>query len=195
MRRNQRILFCLAAVLLPLFLACQREDPEVSFSVTTVDMPNSGGSQTVSLTTNYDWTATTSDPWLQVTPASGKKGSASLTLRADANDKSTTRKATVTITCRDLVRGVTVTQMPSLTQSLIIKHKNGSFKAPALTGSSVTGIVNWGDGVEEAWRNGLDHAYSAGSAGNYTVEVKASGAYSFKLESVAGVTEIDFQGF
>ena len=193
MRSNQRILFCLAAVLLPLFLACQREDPEVSFSVTTVDMPYSGGSQTVSLTTNYDWTATTSDPWLQVTPASGKKGSASLTLRADANDKGTSRKATVTITCRDLTRGVTVTQMPNFTQSLVIKHTNASFPVPSFTGSSLSGVVKWGDGTEEKYSSSLTHTYAA--AGNHTVEIDLSGAYSFKLASVAGVTEIDFQGF
>lgn len=193
MRRNQIIQFCLAAFLLPLFLACQREDPEVTFNVATVDMPYSGGSQTVSLTTNYDWTATTSDPWLQVSPSSGKKGVASLTLRAEANDKSTTRKATVTVTCRDLIRSVTVTQMPSLSQTLVIKHANASFQAPSFTGSSLSAIVKWGDGTEEKYSSSLTHSYSI--TGSHMVEINLAGAYSFTLASVAGVSEIDFLAF
>lgn len=193
MRRNQIIQFCLAAFLLPLFLACQREDPEVTFNVATVDMPYSGGSQTVSLTTNYDWTATTSDPWLQVSPSSGKKGVASLTLRAEANDKSTTRKATVTVTCRDLIRSVTVTQMPSLSQTLVIKHANASFQAPSFTGSSLSAIVKWGDGTEEKYSSSLTHSYS--TTGSHMVEINLAGAYSFTLASVAGVSEIDFLAF
>ena len=193
MRRNQIIQFCLAAFLLPLFLACQREDPEVTFNVATVDMPYSGGSKTVSLTTNYDWTATTSDPWLQVSPSSGKKGVASLTLRAEANDKSTTRKATVTVTCRDLIRSVTVTQMPSLSQTLVIKHANASFQAPSFTGSSLSAIVKWGDGTEEKYSSSLTHSYS--TTGSHMVEINLAGAYSFTLASGAGVSEIDFLAF
>lgn len=187
------LMLCLPVLLASVLVSCQTEDPSIEFDVTSLDMKSAGGSQTVSITTNYDWTATSSDPWLQVSPSSGKKGAASLTIRADVNDRSTARKGSVTITCRDLTRSVTVTQQPDLPQSLLIKHGNDSFKVPVFTGSSVSGTVLWGDGAEETYRSGLSHKYA--SAGSYTMEIKSAGAISFKVESVAGVTEIDFQKF
>lgn len=196
MRRNQKILvFCLAAFLLPLFLACHREDPEVNFNVTSLEMPGEGGSQTVTLTTNYDWTAKTSDPWLQVSPTSGKKGTTvTLTIKAEANDKSNLRKGSVTITLKDFSRSIAISQLPNLDQKLRIFHTNASFTVPSMTGSSLAGKVNWGDGVVETYKAGLTHDYASG-AGSHTISINTAGAYSFKLESVAGVSEIDFQKF
>lgn len=193
MKKIHLLRLVLAAVLLPLCLSCQREDPEIVFDNTQFEIPSGGGSQTITITTNYAWTATTSDPWLQVSPASGNKGTSTLTIRAEANDKSTTRKGNVTITCRDMVRGVSISQLPKLDQSLFIRHTNASFAAPSFTGSSMAGTVKWGDGSEETYKKDMTHTYSA--AGNHTVEINATGAYSFKLESVAGVTEIDFEKF
>ena len=183
----------LAVLLAPVLISCEQEEPSVKFDVTTIDLKSSGGSQSFSITTNYDWSATTSDPWLQVSPTSGKKGMATLTVSADANDRGTLRKGSVTIACRDITRSLTVNQQPDLPQTLVIKHGNASFKAPVFTGSSVSGTIFWGDGSEETYSNGRTHTYA--SAGNYSVEIKAAGAYSFKVESVAGVSEIDFLNF
>ena len=191
MRQIRILIFSLVAVLG--LMACEREDPSVNFDNTKVEFPSQGGSQTVSVTTNYAWTATTSDPWLSVSPSSGDKGSATITVKAQANDRTTARKGSVTITCRDLTRSITVSQLPALDQSLVIKHTLGSFVLPTFTGSSMVGQVNWGDGAEETYSNGLKHDYA--SAGSHTVEIKTAGAYSFKLESVAGVTELDFGNF
>jgi len=193
--KKMRILLLTAALCLVSFLAsCEREDPSVSFDITTVEMSEEGGTQTVSLTTNYDWTATTSDPWLTVSQSSGKKGTVNLTLKAAANDKGSARKATMTVTCRSISRGVSVTQLPKLGQSLVIRHTAASFTVPVLTGSSMAGKVNWGDGQPEViYKSGLKHDYA--SAGSYTVEIKSAGAYSFKLESIAGVSEVDFLNF
>ena len=187
------LLLFLTVSLTPVLLSCEREEPSVDLSVTTLDVQSDGGSQTVSLTTNYDWTATASDPWIQVSPTSGKKGMTNLNLRIEANDKSTSRKGSVTINCRDLTRAVTILQQPTLSQSLIIKHGNDTFAVPSLTGSSVSGRVKWGDGTEEFWRKGLTHTYS--SPGTFVLEISIAGAISFKVESLARVAEIDFQKF
>lgn len=183
----------LAVFLVPVLFSCEKEDPSVNFDVTTIDMEPGGGYHTVSLRTNYDWTATTSDLWLEVFPTSGKKGTVTLTIKAVANDKGRSRRGRLNISCRELTRAVNVIQPPVLPQSLIVKHGNGSYTAPYLTGSSVTGIVKWGDGAEETYIGGLKHTYS--SAGNHTLEINAAGANSFKVPSLVGVTEIDFLDF
>ncbi|MBR5018809.1 MAG: BACON domain-containing protein [Bacteroidales bacterium] len=193
MRTIRILALCLAAFLLPFLTACEREDPSITFDNTSLEMLAAGGSQSVSLTTNYDWTATASDPWIQVSPSSGSKGTTTLNIRVDASDKSTARKGAVNVTCRELVRGITINQLPSLSQTLVIKHTNPTFRVPSFTGSSLSGMVKWGDGLEEKYSSTLTHTYT--SAGSHTVEINASGAYSFKLESIAGVTEIDFLQF
>ena len=184
------------SVLLSLLLfSCQREEPEMSFDATSFDLPAEGGTVTVSLTTNYGWTATTSDPWIVVTPTSAKKGTTSVRIQVAANDRSTARKGTVSFDCHEMIRGVGISQMPNFDQELLIKHNLGSFTVPSFTGSSFAGTVNWGDGSEESYKYDLKHDYSVGSAAQYTVDIKCTGGYSFSLKSVAGISEIDFQNF
>ena len=83
MKQIRRLITGLAVLLAPVLISCEQEDPSIDFDTTTIEMKADGGSQSVSLTTNYDWSATASDSWLQVSPASGKKGTAVLTIRAD----------------------------------------------------------------------------------------------------------------
>ena len=187
------MIIALSLGLLPILFSCDREDPSAEFNVASLEMPGEGGSQTVSLTCNYDWTAKTSDPWLQVSPTSGKKGTVTLTIKAEASDKPTLRRGSVTVTLKDYSRSISVSQLPNLDQTLRILHTNNSFTVPSMTGSSLAGKVNWGDGAEETYKVGLKHDYS--SAGNHALVIKTAGAYSFKLESIAGVTEIDLQSF
>lgn len=173
--------------------ACDREDPSADFNPASLELPGEGGSQTVTLTANYDWTAKASDPWFQVTPASGKKGTVTLTIQASANDKASLRKGNVSVTLKDFTRSLPVSQLPNLDQALTIQHSGSSFTVPMMTGSTLSGKVNWGDGKEETYKVGLSHDYA--SSDSHTVLIKSAGAYSFKLESVAGVSEIDLQNF
>lgn len=183
----------LLLALLPL-LSCEREEPEINFDMPTFDMAAEGGTVTVNLTTNYSWKATCSDPWLVVTPTSGKKGTSTVKIQVAANEKHGTRKGAVSFDCRDMVRAVNITQMPNFEQSLVIRHQSSSFTVPSMTGSSFAAMVYWGDGKEEAYRSGISHDYGQ-SAGSYSLEIKSTGAYTFSLKSVAGVSEIDFLKF
>ncbi len=193
MKKMHLLIFAAAASLLFLLTACEKEDPSVTFDKSTLEMTDKGGTESVSMTANYDWTANTSDPWIQVSPTSGKKGTTTLTIRVDASDRSSARKGTVTISCRELTRGVAVNQLPHLSQSLRIKHTGNAFNIPVLSGSSLSAVVKWGDGSEEKYDKSLKHTYAAG--GSHTIELQAAGALSFKLESVAGVSEIEFTQF
>ena len=100
----------------------------------------------------------------------------------------------MTVTLKDFSRSIAISQLPNLDQKLRIIHTNASFTVPSMTGSSLAGKVDWGDGVIETYKAGLRHDYSVG-AGGHTLLINTAGAYSFKLESVAGVSEIDFQEF
>jgi len=171
----------------------QPENPSLQVSASTLDVSAEGGSQTVNLTSNYEWTAKASDSWIQVSPASGGKGSASLTIKADANNTGKARKGSVLLTCHSVSKvTITVNQAANLSQSLVIKHDNPSFAIPVISGSGVTGKVNWGDGAEENYSSSLNHTYS--SSGSHTVTIKLNGGTSFDLK-LTGVSEVDVTEF
>ena len=190
--KSPRWLFYWAALLLPL-VACEREDPSISLDPGTLEIVAEGGSQTVGLNCNYAWTATASDPWIHVSPASGAKGQATLRISVDANDTGKSRKGSISVTCLELTRSMTISQSPQLLQMLVIRHQGASFQVPSLSGVGLSGMVNWGDGQEEFYNVSLNHSYS--SAGDHPITIRANGAVSFDVGSVAGVSEIDFEKF
>ncbi|MBQ1623601.1 MAG: BACON domain-containing protein [Bacteroidales bacterium] len=193
MRKLHTLTLVLAACLLPVLFACEREEPSIALDNTSLVLPENGGSVTLNVTTNYDWTATSSDPWLQVSPTSGKKGPFTLTIKADTNDKASQRKASFTISCRDLSRSISVTQLPKMDQQMQITHSNDAMTAPLLIGSSLAGKVNWGDGVEEAYKAHMTHEYT--TTGDHTMVVVSAGAVTFTIESLVGVKSVDLQQF
>ncbi|MDR3269429.1 MAG: BACON domain-containing protein [Tannerella sp.] len=89
------------------------DDPAVA-DVLTVSEPTltftaSGGSLSIAVTANVNWTAVSSDAWVTVSPASGSNnGTVSVTAAANTGD---TRTATITLTGSDITRTVAVTQV------------------------------------------------------------------------------------
>ena len=176
-----------------LMLSCEKEEPSVSLSVGSIEAPSEGIQQTVTLTCNRAWTATSSDPWLSVNPASGSKGETVLTIQVAPNNGTSVRKGSVTVTCETLTRSVTVSQIQPFKQSLVVVHNLDVFVVPELRGNGLSAEVDWGDGTTAPWRIGLEHGYS--SAGNHNVAIKIAGATWFQKTDVTGISEIDLSGF
>lgn len=194
MKAIRTIILLAAVAMATALLSCTPEEPVIDFpDVNSVDIAAEGGSQRVSFSTNYDWEASASDSWIQVSPASGKKGNASVSISVAGNDTGKARKGNVTINSSTLKKTISVNQAANLTQRLIIKHNNESFTSPVFSGSGIMGMINWGDGSEEAVSASLNHVYS--SSGSHTVTVKMNGGTGFELSSIIGITEIDVSGF
>ena len=176
-----------------LLLSCEKEDPSIALSVGLIDAPADGVQQTVTLTCNRSWTASCSDPWLTVTPASGTKGETALTIQVAPNSGTSVRKGSVNFSCAEITRSVTVNQIQPFKQSLIIVHNLDVFHAPDMRGNDLSAEVDWGDGNTTPWRSGMEHGYS--SAGNHKVAIKIAGATWFQQTDVTGISEIDLSGF
>ena len=112
-----RHLSVFAAVAAALFISCSgnEDQPEVRPSLklegSTIEFEKEGGSETVSLTTNVDWSSASDASWLKVSPSGGVASQSvqTITLTADKNDGAT-REATVTITAKTIEAKVKVTQ-------------------------------------------------------------------------------------
>ena len=69
-----------------------------------------GGSQNVSFEATLEWTATSSEEFVNVGPASGEAGEARVTIAVDENQAYDDRTATVTLTCGEDTKTIQVTQ-------------------------------------------------------------------------------------
>ena len=195
MEMRRFLAFALVAVLTVSMASCHREDPELDLgsSSSSIAALAQGGSATVSFTCNYKWTASASDPWIKVSPASGEKGSNTITITVDANTGNAVRSGKVNIQCEDLTRSISVKQAQPFNQTLTLVFTGTSAVAPLIMGNSLSGEIDWGDGSKETYVANSKHDY--GSAGSHTVTIKLAGGGSFEIGTVADLSEIDLSEF
>lgn len=107
-----KILTKIAFIILSLwFISCNKgsesDDPdaeskhELSASPLSLNFNKDGGTETVSITSNYIWSASSNVSWCHVTPGSGR-GNASISITTDKNKELSQRTATVTIEMADV---------------------------------------------------------------------------------------------
>ncbi len=102
-------LFAIFAII----VACEKEIPAtLTLSVGTLDIPNYQGTASFSITSNNNWTVSTTESWITFSTPTGN-GDASVTITAANNFTSGSRTATVKVTCKELVKTITVTQTNS----------------------------------------------------------------------------------
>lgn len=73
-----------------------------------IDFGYLGGSKTIRIVSEYDWTATTADSWLTLSAASGLSGRTSITVSAGLNNTGGALSGSVVITSTDLQHSVTI---------------------------------------------------------------------------------------
>lgn len=125
-------LFLIASVLLAAcVVSCKKETP-VEDAVTlkspaSVTVPVTGDVVSISFNSSVAWTATSSQTWLSLSPASGAAGDVTIKASAVKNETYDARTAEVTITAGTKTAKVTVTQ--TQTDAVIVKET--SFEVPA----------------------------------------------------------------
>lgn len=105
----------LCATLL-LFVACQKAPELTITSPSSIELDVNGNSGAITFTANRDWSASTSDSWISISPSSGKASDTpvTVTIRCNANTTYDERTATVTISMEDLSQTVSVHQPANL---------------------------------------------------------------------------------
>ncbi len=116
-------LFLLLATVGMIFTACENfgiDDPQLpqievvgGEESLTLNFPSEGAlAKTVTFNSNYDWSVTTSEAWIKVSPESGEAGEECLiTVSLDRNDSGVTRNGKVTISIDRLSIDLAVTQL------------------------------------------------------------------------------------
>ncbi len=127
----------------------------------------SGGSESVSITSNTSWTVTSSESWCAVSTSTGS-GNGTVSISVTANTSASSRTATVTFTSGNVKREVKVTQdAPTLS----ISPNTLSFDASGGSKSvSVTSNTSWTVTSSETWCT----VSSSSGSGNGTVSISVT---------------------
>lgn len=90
--------------------SCEKETV-LTLDQATISFTDVGGLQAVSLTANKPWTVSSNQSWCKVSPSGGEEAASSkITIACDANTSYDERSCTVTFTCAELTKTVSVTQ-------------------------------------------------------------------------------------
>ena len=91
------------------------EAPGLILSNLSVNFPASGGSTTVNIISNTNWTASSGQSWVTVTPTSGT-GNNTLTINASSNGTTLGRNATITISASGVQSQVINVYQPGIVE-------------------------------------------------------------------------------
>lgn len=109
--KKQFLFLLIALPALPfLLIGCEKETL-LTVDQTSINIPDTGGSQTVTLTANKPWSVSSNQSWCKVSPSAGEEATSSrITISCDPNTTYDARNATVTFTCVEMTKTVTVSQ-------------------------------------------------------------------------------------
>ena len=142
--------FVFSAVLL--VSACQKEPSLTVSGPASLELSADGGSQTFTFTSNRDWTVTSSDSWVSVSPSSesASDNPVTITVKGSANTTYGERNATVTIKAEGLTQSITLRQPAN--PGLILPTKSFDISSDARSIEvEVQANVQYTVSVSETW--------------------------------------------
>ena len=180
MKRFLAFTLCLAALLLA---SCKKEPYLTLSGPASVELSADGGSGTISFTGNNDWTASSSDSWVTVSPSSGtaSDGPVTVTVKAAANTTYEERSAMVTIRSEGLTQSVTVRQSANL--GVVVPTKSYQIASDARTiDVEVQANVEYSVSVSDSWIK--QTGTKALTSRTLTFSVEANGTYDARSATI-----------
>ena len=107
MKKHIKLLVLVVAAVV---IAACNPTPSITLSTSSIDAPVGGDSYEVTITSNYDWTATPADSWVKVSQGAGPKGTVTVKVTVNSNTSPDARSTKVTFACEGLSQDITVTQ-------------------------------------------------------------------------------------
>ena len=105
------------------------------------------------------------------------------------NTTAESRSAEIVNIASDIIRTVTVVQgvKPEMI-SLLLEHRSTHLEAPTWGGSDVKGVVDWGDGTIEEFREGMSHDYI--DVQKHSAQFDVEGATTFYIELIGDIESV-----
>ena len=98
----KKLFIVLAAVIAVVMTGCKNEPDGLSIDPSLITCPDVGGDYTINVVSpNGAWTASGTESWIRVTPASGEQGTTEIRIKITANKESAESTGAVVFTCGD----------------------------------------------------------------------------------------------
>lgn len=106
------------------------------------------------------------------------------------NGSQQSRDVAIVVTAEELQTTIIVRQAgrPEM-MDLVITHTGTHLDSPLWCGSGVEGSIDWGDGDDEEYSEGVGHDYSG--EGPHTATFRMAGAESFRIERVGDIESFE----
>jgi hypothetical protein len=192
----RRILF-IAATLLVTVVGCKNRGNEVIAPSTTLEV----GATEITLTyeaqkaqfevvCNEAFDVEIEAEWLRLYNILEADGADVVVVSIEENETSEARSAEIVVVAGELRHVVTITQSGAVPTSMevTIGHRNQHMSSPKWGGEAVSGTINWGDGVSEAYAEGATHDYA--DAESHTATFTMSGTSSFEIEAIGDMKSL-----
>ena len=72
---------------------------------------------------------------------------------------------------------------------LVVGHSGSTLLSPQWVGSNISGTIDWGDGSEEKYREGVEHNYDG--QGEYKASFDMQGPIGFKIGQLGEIESIE----
>jgi|GEM_PF-549164 len=180
--------------------------PSLKVTPTILSAPIAGNSATVNITTNQNWTVTSNQPWITVSPAAGSSNG-SFTVTTAANATIGPRSGVVTVSAGTLNRNITVTQLGTggvgvcnnPVSATVPFSQNGIGEFCWVTSGDISFINSWNMQLLEI--NGVDftnkwaNSFPARINGNYYIHYVSNVGWShFEANGSSTTTNVPATG-
>ena len=183
-------------ILMLLALACKREKPLPEPIVDRLEVESDRfelnyEEQTITLvySANVEVNIDIDADWIERVDSRGME-SHEVSFMVAENDTAEKRKAFITITAGSEEHIVTIVQMAAPDRLLLkLTHQNKTLSSPLWYGDDITGRVEWGDGEECRYVEGVYHDYTSDVVHEALFDMR--GADGFHIESIEEITDIE----
>lgn len=183
-------LFLALAFTAAIFTSCDKNnETQLDISVSSLTVPATGDKYSVTIETNVEWTASSSESWCVITPTKGS-GKGSITISV-AKNTGAERTASISINANGEKKTISIIQLSAEAVSGKITMTVDSDKIQFwLAAQSAT--IHWGDENSDLCSGNTEQVYSHtySTAGSYDIVIEGIGITSL-YTNYAKLTDLD----
>lgn len=120
--RKMRYFVVVWGIIISFIPSCSKEHesvtPELTVSTENISLANAGGTKAFHVKANVNWSVSSSESWLRLTPSTGGAGTHKIEATAMVNPQTADRQAIITVTADNLTRQIVVVQTASVLFSI-----------------------------------------------------------------------------
>ncbi|MCC2600478.1 cellulase family glycosylhydrolase [Sphingobacterium sp. FBM7-1] len=176
--RKMRYFVVVWGIIISFIPSCSKEHesvtPELTVSTENISLANAGGTKAFHVKANVNWSVSSSESWLRLTPSTGGAGTHKIEATATVNPQTADRQAIITVTADNLTRQIVVVQTASVLFSISQDQylvEKGAQELVLTLESNVAYVVDF----EGEWMSRKSDPIVSGTSYQEVISIKENG--------------------